>query len=288
MKIRGKIYSTFIIFFAVLGMIAAVPAFADNIGSISFTDGRVDILKAGQGRALSVESGASIAAGDIIRTKSNARAEITLSDGTVLRLARSSRLGVNNLSSLNLMRGRMRTIIPEGNAGLEVTTPNGKAQANGTDFYFLHQKGSSWFYGSSGTMQVSGKNDPDSVVSIADLNCVRLASGNIMQDSCVFKDVDVRKFAWDTSTTEKTPVIAKLPTEEGVYTYTPLGGVVIDTPSMPVTIQNQDLVCTQCPPEGVPVEKVEIVEIVEKKITKIGYFTREDDGCPSCKPEYRD
>ncbi len=246
MKINGS-YLSIIIGMAVLSMLAVSPAFADVIGSISFTDGRVDILTAGQSRALPVESGAPISAGDIIRTKSGARAEISLTNGTALRLAEKTRVGTTNANSLNLMRGRLRTTNPV--AGFEVNTANGKAAMTGTDFYTLHEKGSTWFYGTAGTLQASSKANPNNPLFIDARSCVRIAAGIPMLGSCVYQDVDVDKYAWDTSTTEKTPVVAKLPTEGGVFTYTPLGGRAVDTPSMPVTIQNQDLVCTQCVPE---------------------------------------
>ena len=75
-----------------------------------------------------------------------------------------------------------------------------------------------------------------------------------LPDSCAFKDIDIQKHTWDTAINqEAAPVVALLPTEGEPYTYVPLGGRAIDTPSLPVPIAAEDLNCTQCvfsiPPE---------------------------------------
>ena len=257
MEIRGRTIITFFIILAVMCIFSAAPAFAQNIGTISFIDGRVDILKIGQASAIPVQSGAPVSSGDIIRTKSNAGAEITMSDGTVIRLAQSSRVVVTDLNSLNLLRGRMRTIIPTGHAGLEVLTPNGIAKTGGTDLFFIYENGSSWFYGSAGFLQASNKATPENTFLVEERTCVRIAAGAAMAGSCVFKDIDVEKYAWDTSTDSNKPVVASLPAEGTVYTYTPLSGRAVTTPSLPVPIAFEDLACPQCPPEGIPLELTE-------------------------------
>ncbi len=192
---------------------------------------------------------APVSMGDIIRTKSNARAEITFLDGTILRLAQKTRIGVTDSNTLDLMRGRVRTIFAQATQDIKLRTPYGQAVANGRDFYFLHEKGSSWFYGAEGTIQASSMNAPADITFVENRDCCKVTPGLPIQDSCVFKDIDVQKFAWDTSTVESTPVVAVLPAEGEVFTYKLLDGRAIDTPSLAVPIQNQDLVCTQCPPE---------------------------------------
>ncbi len=276
MKIKGKMLSTFIILFAVISIMAAAPAFAQNIGTISFTDGRVDILKSGQSSAIPVETGAPVSAGDIIRTKSNSGAEITFSDGTVIRLAQSSRIIVTDLNNLELLRGRMRTIIPEGHAGLGVLTPNGIAKTSGTDLFFIYENGSTWFYGSAGSLTAARKAAPANTLLVEDRTCVRIADGIPMAGSCAFKDIDVEKYAWDTSTDGNKPVVASLPAEGTVFTYTPLSGRAVSTPSLPIPIAFEDLACPQCPPEGLPLQ----IES-EERFIKMGDFERTD--CPSCK-----
>jgi len=274
MKIREKILSMVIIFCAVLGIVSAVPAVADTLGTISFIDGRVDILKIGMDTALALESGAPVSTGDIIRTKSNAKAEITLTNGTVIRLAQGSKVGINNAGTLNLIRGRMRTIIPAGTTGLQIVTPNGTANTSGTDMFFIYESNSSWFYGAQGSLQAYSNADPANVALVEDHSCIRIAPGLPMAGSCAFKDIDVEKYAWDTSTVENTPVVAQLPAEGTVYTYTPLSGRAVTTPSLPVPIAFEDLACPQCPPEGIP------LVLQQQQTIKMGDFERID--CPSC------
>ena len=58
-----------------------------------------------------------------------------------------------------------------------------------------------------------------------------------MNNSCNYKNIDIEKHKWDTAAKEVTPVIARLPSEGEVYTYTPIGGRAVDTPSLPVPVR---------------------------------------------------
>jgi len=269
--------------------LAVTPCFADMVGSLTFIDGRVDILKQGQDVALPVEKGAPVSLMDMIRTKSGSRAEITMKDGTVIRLSQGSRIEITRYvldengtvkeGSLNLLRGKMRVLNPKSVPNFQVLTPNAKADnINGTDFYFIHEKGSSWFYGSGGTLQATGKEAPGSIVLVKQRACVRCAAGIPLEGSCVFNDIDEKKYEWETAATENVPVVAQLPSEGEVYTYTPLGGRAIDTPSMPVTVASDDLTCTQCPMEGIPL----VATTPATATIKMGDFERIDHGC--CEP----
>ena len=284
MTIRKSLFSFYIILLAVIMHIAVTPAFAEVTGTFTFVDGRVDLLKPGQDIALPVEAGAPVSLRDIIRTKSNSRAEITLLDGTVIRLAQGTRVEIANYlldedgaakeGTLNLLRGKMRAISPRAIPDLQVLTPNATAQnIKGTDFYFIYEKGSTWFYGSGGTLQAASKEAPDQVVTIKRRNCVKVARGTSLKDSCIFNDVDEQKYAWDTAAAETVPVAAQLPSEGEVYTYTPLGGRALDTPSQPVSVASPDLTCPQCLFMDIPIEAATI---------KMGNFERRDPGC--CEP----
>ena len=289
--VRGSRILNLAVAVTVILLLAAAPVFADAVGKISFLNGRVDILPQGQGIAIPLESGAPVSLKDIIRTKSNSRAEITFNDGTVVRLAEGTRVEVKNYlfdesgarkkGVLNLLRGKIRDIVPKGSKGIDVLTPNAKASAMGSDFFFIYEKGSSWFYGADGDLWALGKKETndilyDRIVLLKSSKCVRVSSGMSLPASCVFKDIDVEKHTWDTAINqEAAPVVALLPTEGEVYTYVPLGGRAIDTPSLPVPIAAEDLNCTQCvfsiPPEP-----------AGEEITKMGDFERIDDPCAAC------
>ena len=273
-------------FFSIFSMIALLlcaisGATAAEIGKITFVDGRVDILKQGMALTVPVDVNAAISPGDIIRTKSNSRAEITLANGTKIRLAPGSRAGISGQGKVDLFRGKIRTI-SGSNASIEVLTPNAVANANGKDFYFIHEKGSSWFYSVKGSLQASNKEAADQSIFVEGDNCVRIATNLPMWNSCVYKVIDEQKHAWDTSTSEKVPVVAKLPSSGGVYAYTPLSGGVVDTPSLPVSIAFENLVCTQCPPlADIP------VQAGPASIDKMGDFERIDPCVPCDIDIYR-
>jgi len=270
-------------FFSIFSMIALLlcaisGATAAEIGKITFVDGRVDILKQGMELTVPVDVNAAVSPGDIIRTKSNSRAEITLTNGTIIRLAQGSRVGISGQGKVDLFRGKIRTI-SGSNASIEVLTPNAVANANGKDFYFIHEKGSSWFYSVKGSLQASNKEAADQSIFVEGDNCVRIATNLPMWNSCVYKIIDEQKHAWDTSTSEKVPVVAKLPSSGGVYAYTPLSGGVVDTPSLPVSIAFENLVCTQCPPlADIPIQ-------APASTDKVGYWVRDDNFCPVCQPD---
>jgi hypothetical protein len=290
---KAKVLSYFI-FTALVMLIAVTPVLADGAGTFTFVDGRVDILKPGQERAFPVELGAPVSSQDIIRTKRNSRAEITMNDGTVFRLAQSSRVEISSYmldesgalkeGTINLTRGKMRAITLSDNPALKVKTPNALADnINGTDFFFIYEKGSSWFYGSGGSLQASRKENPAQAVSVDRRKCIRVVDGVLLGDSCTYNDIDVKKYGWDTAAAETVPVVAQLPAEGEVFTYTPLGGPVIDTPSQAVSIGSADLTCPQCP---VAERELQVlspdIPPVQPDVIKMGHFERIDNGC--CNP----
>ncbi len=280
------IFSFYAVLSALLFFLAGTPALAETEGKFTFIDGRVDILKADRDTAVPVEAGATVSVQDIIRTKSNSRAEITMNDGTVLRLAGGARVEIANYlldgqgaaqeGTFNLLRGKMRIMSPRPIPALEIMTPNARADTiRGTDFLIIYEKGSTWFYGSGGTLRAARREEPGQAVSIARRNCVRIMAGKSIKDSCTFNDIDETKHRWDTAATEQVPVVAQLPTEGELYTYTPLGGRAIDTPSEPVSIASPDLTCTQCLLPDLPLVPAAVFPVPGPAV-KMGDFERID------------
>ncbi len=300
---KGSKLLNLVVALTVLVLFAATPVFADVVGKISYLNGRVDIMPQGQGVAVPLESGAPVSSKDIIRTKSGSKAEITFNDGTVVRLAPGTRVGITSYlfeenglrksGALDLYRGKIRSMNPRGAKGLDVMTPNAKASAQGTDFFFIYEKGSSWFYGTDGDLWALQRKEADktlfdNILFLKTNSCVQVAAGIPLPNSCVFKNIDVQKHMWDTAINqEAAPVVAKLTDDEaGVYTYTPLGGRAIDTPSLPVPIAVPDLKCTQCaisiPPQRADIAEPQL-EIPPVEI-KMGDFERLDPCNPCDAP----
>src|SRR5512141_1889989 len=65
---------------------------APAVGKFTAVEGKVEVLRAGALPAVGVKTGDPVSVQDVVRTKSDSRAEITFSDGAVLRIAQRSRL----------------------------------------------------------------------------------------------------------------------------------------------------------------------------------------------------
>ena len=137
------------------------PSFAAQpVGTLTGVVGRVDITGPDQA-ARPAAQGDPVAAHDIIRTKSEARAEITFTDGSIVRVAPASRVEIAQYTLadddtegrgiLTLFRGKLRSIIRKGKAGwfgfgasdrsFEVKTPTMVSGVRGTDFFTTYQRG---------------------------------------------------------------------------------------------------------------------------------------------------
>lgn len=143
---RAKIYSMIIAAF----IIAVLPEFsmAEVVAELTFMRGNVDVLKVGEDRAALLSLGDGLNTGDIVRTKSKSRAQLTFTDGTKLNIAQKSRIEIKefNLDTgqnkrtvlLRSFRGKVRAIVPEKFAGegsrFEVETPTAVAIVRGTDW----------------------------------------------------------------------------------------------------------------------------------------------------------
>ena len=102
----------------VLVLIFPLLTLASESGEITALIGNVDITSPGE-NARPAKMGDKIFVGDIIRTKSKSKVEITFSDGDVMRLAQSSRIEVSEYSFgdsgrrgiFKLFRGKVQNIV---------------------------------------------------------------------------------------------------------------------------------------------------------------------------------
>lgn len=128
----------------------------EAVGRFTQTEGKVDILRGGELPAVSVKKGDQVFVKDIVRTKSDSKAEILFSDGNVLRLAQRTRIdiseytteGANSKEVIKLPRGKVEAVIekkaaqrvavaPQSNH-FEIHTPNAVAGVRGTKFFVFH------------------------------------------------------------------------------------------------------------------------------------------------------
>jgi hypothetical protein len=147
-----------IAFLTTLIMAALLPlaALAAQVGTFTAVRGGVDIGGAGQAARL-VKVGDPVEEGDVVRTKSNAKAEITFADDNILRMAEKSRIVISEYvatqesltAKLTLSRGKVQNIVRRTSRifGLikknrfEVHTPTAVVGVRGTNFFTYYQQG---------------------------------------------------------------------------------------------------------------------------------------------------
>ncbi len=130
--------------------------FAQEVGKITALQGKVDILKGGKPSAVLAKINESVYLNDIIRTKTDSRAEITFNDGTVVKIAPRSRVDINEYFT-DAQSFRVTLSIPRGKAGasiskesvekikaapkanrFEIKTPIAVAGVRGTSYIVAH------------------------------------------------------------------------------------------------------------------------------------------------------
>jgi hypothetical protein len=91
----------------VLLLLLPVPAQAEPVGRITCVEGRVEIVSPGQ-TPRPAHIGAQVYRGDIIRTKSRAKTEITFRDAAIMRLAQKSGVEISDsMTGKGMRRGGM-------------------------------------------------------------------------------------------------------------------------------------------------------------------------------------
>lgn len=167
-----------------LGLAILTPLSADAapVGKITHIEGRVDITRDGKA-AIPAARDDKIQIGDIVRTKSRSKAEILFKDGSILRLASSTRVKVTEYiigkeqssSVINLFRGKIQSKVSKTLGRLfgfkkrnrfEVHTPTAVVGVRGTDFFTFYQRGISGSIFKEGTGYGYSINRPDDIKEI--------------------------------------------------------------------------------------------------------------------------
>lgn len=156
-------------FFVIATMLYSVPVHAETAGTITALTGEADILRAGTATTVPLKLGDTVAVGDIVRTKSNGRADITFVDNSVMQLRPRTRLGVDEylynaaeqkrIASLKLYRGRSgfhvkRALYPSTGSKFEMKTRTAVAGVRGTKG-FLVLNGDEKIYVTEGSVEVT-------------------------------------------------------------------------------------------------------------------------------------
>ncbi|HSR35590.1 MAG TPA: FecR family protein, partial [Desulfurivibrionaceae bacterium] len=174
----------YIILLLTLGIAFSFPAIAlaQKVGSLTVVQGTVDLIPAGKA-AHAAKPGEPVQVGDTVRTRKEGRAEITFDDGTIIRVARSTEMAINQFligdkrtdAQINLPRGKIQSVVPKKVGQLfgqqeanrfEVKTPTATCGVRGTDFFTYHQDGISGATFKEGQGYFFNNKTPDQVSTI--------------------------------------------------------------------------------------------------------------------------
>lgn len=175
----GKINTGFLLF--LLFSIISQGCFAQPIGKFARVEGRVDVTRPG-GTAEEVNAGTQVFEKDIVRSKSNSKAEILFADGNILKLAQNTRVEISEYINesgrrstvLNLFRGKIQnrvkkmlgSVFGEDGDRYEVHTPTAVCGVRGTDFFMYYEKGESGATFKEGFGYGYNKNEPDNMIQV--------------------------------------------------------------------------------------------------------------------------
>lgn len=145
-----------------------VMAQAALVGNFVGIEGRVDLLRGGKLPAIAAKLQDQVAEGDVIRTKSDARAEIRFTDESSITLGPGSRLAIENYTYdaargqrqavLQLFMGIVHTVVKKIYPGKEpdfiLKTQTSVIGVRGTDWYSVLGINVTDIYNGSGTTEV--------------------------------------------------------------------------------------------------------------------------------------
>jgi hypothetical protein len=150
----------------------------EAVGKFTIVQGQVDVLREGNPPAIPAEKNGPVFVKDIIRTKSDSRAEVTFRDGNILRIDQRSRVDISEYfleegkskGVVRLARGKVEAIVektvvkrisvsPEANR-FEIHTPNAVAGVRGTDLFVFYFNNMTVILASDGVGYVYQRETP--------------------------------------------------------------------------------------------------------------------------------
>jgi hypothetical protein len=141
----------FVIILTLTALVVPLTASAAVVGRFSLITGQVDLLKQGKIPAISAKVQDGVEPGDVIRTKTKAKAQLTMVDDSIITLAPESRLAIadyqynpdqgSRRAVVRLFRGLMNTvvnrIIKTEEPDFIVETHTATIGVRGTNFFTL-------------------------------------------------------------------------------------------------------------------------------------------------------
>lgn len=176
------VLTTTILIFSFFFFLFTVSAHAaELVGKFSAIEGRVEVMRDGRFPAAIASIGTTISANDLIKTKSDSKAEIVFYDGNILRIAQRSRINISEYATggkavISMHDGKVEAVVPkqiakriavspDGNR-FEIRTPASVAGVRGTDFFKSHYGKVSEVAVKEGEVVVYNPEFPDTVVIV--------------------------------------------------------------------------------------------------------------------------
>ncbi|HRS83502.1 MAG TPA: FecR family protein, partial [Smithellaceae bacterium] len=213
---RAKLTSLLMIL--CLLMVFAAVVQAAPAGKVTNLEGRADLTVTGQpAKALFI--GDTVNVGDILRTKSGSKLEVTWIDGSIARLSENSRLKVTEFTLgaqkrstiLSLFRGKVQNIVTgttklfgaKDGSRYEVHTPTSVCGVRGTIFFTYHENGISGALFTEGKGFMYSKGQPSNVKPVAPGVLMIVTSANKPPEAKPAKPGDATKLFNATNPSEK-------------------------------------------------------------------------------------
>jgi len=284
---KSKYLTSTLTWFILVGLFLTLTStltYAEAIGKITAVEGNVDIMKPGQERVVPGRLLAPVSEGDIVRTKSSGKAEITFDDESIIRLAPNTRLQITEYlmegskrksGVMNLFRGKIRAVVSKSRKIIgiafgegerfEVRTPTAVAGVKGTDFFVTYALGITGVMVADGKIDVFNPAIPGQVVLVTTGNATTIAENQPPQTPRPVSDVEKIRHTRDTDPAEKPKdkddedeTMVATATTEGVFGYevpdegtllTASGGFADAEPdAIPVTETHPELLADIIPP----------------------------------------
>jgi hypothetical protein len=200
-----------IIALTIMVLFVPLSLFAQPIGKVTYLEGNMDIQAPGK-EAKDARSGDPVSAGDIVRAKSNSKAEITFQDGNILRLAQNTRVRISNYELggqkdgyFDLSRGKIQCLINKLNKGVkfEARTPTAVIGVRGTDFFAYHQNGISGAVFKVGAGYMFNRNMPKDIMTIRAGQAALITASHLPPVMKPATSIEIEKHLNDTTPTKE-------------------------------------------------------------------------------------
>jgi hypothetical protein len=222
MEVLMKIINIFVLFTFLLVQCAYASG---EIGQFTYTDGNVDIKHLGSSGSSPALTGQPVYQGDIIRTKSYSKAEIKFNDDSIVRIAPSSRLeieeylikddGKRDRASLLLSRGKIRTIVSktQGDVNFSIKTPNAQGSVKGSDILVFYQADNTGVLVNHGAIDMHNLKVPEGIVSMQQGDVLNVPYDKIPEGLRQYMDLELKLHTKDTDPPQEGKAVAggKLP-----------------------------------------------------------------------------